>query len=79
MEYTEAVQKAIDDALKSCHRELSTVIALGTFNETPRRNSSTELTSTPLASISAAATAISATSGLFEALATSQVSPADSF
>ncbi|KAL5963228.1 hypothetical protein TSMEX_009038 [Taenia solium] len=57
--YTLAVQKALNDAMKSCRRELSVVVALGAFNESSGRSSVVEMrTSTPSATATAPAGSI---------------------
>lgn len=71
--YTVAVQKALNDAMKSCRRELSVVVALGAFNGSSGRSSVVEMrTSTP--SATATAPAGSFERGIRSAVARSHVS-----
>ncbi|VDM35252.1 unnamed protein product [Hydatigera taeniaeformis] len=71
--YTMAVQKALNDAMKSCRRELSVVVALGAFNGSSGRSSVVETrTSTP--SATATAPTGSAERGIRSAVARSQLS-----
>ncbi|CDS35920.1 conserved hypothetical protein [Echinococcus multilocularis] len=69
--YTVAVQKALNDAMKSCRRELSVVVALGAFSGNSGRSTVAEMsTSTP----SATATAKSVERGIRNAVARSHLS-----